>query len=183
MQHSWMLNKQGMYDPQYEHDACGIAMLANINGRQNHTIISQAIFALERLNHRGGRDGQRAIGDGAGILTQIPHKLFQNEWKKQGVILPEQGMYGVGMFFLPQNKSSRKRCEEIINHTIVEENLDLIGIRHVPINDTILSQKAKETQPVICQVFIKSPFEQPKDIKFERKLYKLRRKIENTLKK
>jgi glutamate synthase domain-containing protein 1 len=79
-----MIDKQGMYDPQFEHDACGIAMLAHINGNKSHSIVSKSLIALERLDHRGGRGADQSVGDGAGILTQIPHKLFQTEWKRAG---------------------------------------------------------------------------------------------------
>lgn len=182
MHRAWTIDKQGMYDPQFEHDACGIALLAHINGEKTHSIVSQALIALERLDHRGGHGADKLLGDGAGILTQIPHKLFQAEWEKAGKPLIEAGKYGVGMFFLPQQKSSRQLCEEIIENIIMMEELVLIGWRTVPTNDRNLHLKAKETQPVIRQVFVESPYDEPGDIKFERKLYKVRRKIERALK-
>ncbi|THE13143.1 glutamate synthase large subunit [Bacillus timonensis] len=182
MHQTWTLDKQGMYDPQFEHDACGIAMLANINGKQTHSIVAQALMALERLDHRGGRGADNSLGDGAGILTQIPHTLFQAEWEKAGKSLSDAGKYGVGMFFLPQREDSRKRCEEIIENVMETEGLKLFGWRTVPTNDVNLHQQAKETQPVIRQLFVKSPYSEPGDIRFERKLYQVRRKIEKTLK-
>ncbi|MCC3358145.1 glutamate synthase large subunit [Bacillus sp. REN16] len=182
MHRTWTQDKQGMYDPQNEHDACGIAMLANINGKQTHSIVSQALIALERLDHRGGRSKDNLLGDGAGILTQIPHKLFQTEWKKAGIPLIDAGKYGVGVFFLPQQESPRKHCEEIIENIIKAEGIELFGWRNVPTNDKNLHQQAKETQPVIRQLFVKSPFNESWDIKFERKLYQVRRKIEKAFK-
>ncbi|RFB12143.1 glutamate synthase large subunit [Bacillus sp. HNG] len=182
MHRTWTLDKQGMYDPQFEHDACGIAMLANINGKQTHSIVSQALIALERLDHRGGRGADNILGDGAGILTQIPHTLFQAEWEKAGKSLIDAGKYGVGMFFLPQREDSRKRCEDIIENVMETEGLKLFGWRNVPTNDKSLHQQAKETQPVIRQLFVKSPYSKPGDIRFERKLYQVRRKIEKALK-
>ncbi|MBM7713530.1 glutamate synthase (ferredoxin) [Bacillus thermophilus] len=182
MHRTWTIDKQGMYDPQLEHDACGIALLAHISGKPTHSIVSQALMALERLDHRGGRGADQLLGDGAGILTQIPHEFFQAEWEKAEKRLPDAGKYGVGMFFLPQQKNARQRCEKIIEHTIETEKLGLHGWRTVPINDGNLHQQAKETQPVIRQVFVKSPYDEPGDIKFERKLYEVRRKIEKVLK-
>ncbi|WP_010284796.1 glutamate synthase large subunit [Bacillus timonensis] len=175
-------DKQGMYNPQFEHDACGIALLANINGRQTHSIVSQALVALERLDHRGGRGADNLLGDGAGILTQIPHQLFRTEWEEAGKLLIDAGKYGVGMFFLPQQKSSRQRCKDIIENIITEEGLEFFDWRNVPTFDKNLHQQAKETQPVIRQIFVKSPYEMAGDIKFERKLYQVRRKIEKALK-
>ncbi|MEH7381112.1 glutamate synthase large subunit [Bacillus sp. JJ1533] len=182
MHRTWTLDKQGMYDPQFEHDACGIAMLANINGKRTHAIVSQALVALERLDHRGGRGADNMLGDGAGLLTQIPHELFRTEWARAGKALMDAGYYGVGMFFLPQQKGPRERCVEIIENSVKTEGLELFGWRNVPTNDKNLHQQAKETQPVIRQLFVKSPFHEPGDIKFERKLYQVRRKIEKALK-
>lgn len=181
MHQSWTADKQGMYDPRFEHDACGIAMLANINGKTNHTIVSQALTALERLDHRGGHGTDNRLGDGAGILTQLPHQLFASEWKKVGKQLVDAGMYGVGMFFLPQEQSARKHCEEIIETIIEKERLKLFGWRTVPTNDSSLPLQAKETQPVIKQAFVLSPYDKCCDIRFERKLYQIRKEIEKTL--
>lgn len=183
MKQSWMVTKQHMDKPQFEHDSCGIALLANISGKQTHALVSQAIIALERMTHRGGRDEEQGIGDGAGILTQIPHKLFRHEWEKEGKKLPEQGEYGVGMLFLPQGEKTRSRCKERIQRIIQMEELELIGFRDVPVDGTCLSLKAKETKPAICQVFVQSPHGSPADRNFEKKLYAVRRKIEKELKK
>lgn len=182
MQRTWIIEKQGMYDPQFEHDACGIALLANIHGRRDHFIVSQALMALERLNHRGGCHPDKTIGDGAGILTQIPHKFFRAEWKKAGISLAGEGKYGVGMFFLPQQSKCRQICEALIEKTINAANLKIIGWRKVPVNDSHLHQQAKETQPVIKQIFVESPYEESGDSKFERQLYEVRRKVEKAIK-
>ncbi|MEK3885987.1 glutamate synthase large subunit [Bacillus sp. FSL K6-3431] len=183
MHQIWTAKKQGMYDPQFEHDACGIAMMANIKNVKSHKIVTQALTALERLDHRGGRGADINLGDGAGILTQIPHELFEEEWKNAGGIHPEAGKYGVGMFFLPQHSSVRERCEDIIESVIATEDLQLFNWRTVPTDDAMLNEQAKETQPVIRQVFVLSPYEKQGDIKFERKLYQVRRKIEKALEK
>ncbi|MFD1851824.1 glutamate synthase large subunit [Oceanobacillus bengalensis] len=177
----WTAENQGMYDSSLEHDACGIAMLANINGNRTHTIVNQALTALERLDHRGGHGDDSRLGDGAGILTQIPHKLFELEWGKVGKQLVDAGMYGVGMFFLPSNETDRKRCEDIIENMIEKENITLFGWRTVPTDDSDLPLKAIETQPVVRQVFVLSPYDKCEDIRFERKLYEIRKKIEQEL--
>lgn len=181
MHQSWTTNKQGMYDSRFEHDACGIAMLANINGNKTHTIVSQALTALERLDHRGGHGVDNQLGDGSGILTQLPHELFKTEWKKAGKQLADAGKYGVGMFFLPQKQTVRKQCEEIIETVIENERIKVFGWRTVPTNDSNLPEEAKESQPVIKQVFVVSPYDKCEDIRFERKLYEIRKRIEKEL--
>ncbi|RKQ35630.1 glutamate synthase large subunit [Oceanobacillus halophilus] len=181
MQHTQRIENKGLYEAHLEHDACGIAMLANINGIESHTIVSQALTALERLDHRGGHDAENDVGDGAGILTRIPHKLFETEWSENGKTFVEVGMYGVGMFFLPADDSERERSEMMIERMIGKTGLEIFGWRTVPTNNRSLSQQAKATQPVIKQVFVLSPYEKPEDIRFERKLYLLRKKIEKAL--
>lgn len=182
MHQTWTIDKQGMYDPQLEHDACGIAMLANINGARTHSIVTKSLIALQRLDHRGGRGADKRLGDGAGILTGIPHELFQSEWEKEGKPLVDEGKYGVGLFFLPQQKEAREYCEEIIENMIKAEKLEVFGWRTVPTNDTCLNGGAKESQPAVRQLFVKSPYEERGDIRFERKLYAIRRKVEKALK-
>ncbi|MFC5464234.1 glutamate synthase large subunit [Lederbergia graminis] len=182
MERNWSKEQQGLYNPQFEHDACGIAMLANIKGNKSHSIVSQALTALERLDHRGGRGADNRLGDGAGILTEIPHRLFQLEQEAAGEASLEKGKYGVGMLFLPQQLEARQRSEALIESTIKAEGLQVIGWRTVPTNDETLNNDAKQTQPFIRQLFIVSPFKEASDIRFERKLYQIRRKIENQLK-
>ena len=130
MHRTWTIDKQGMYDPQFEHDACGIALLAHINGNPSHSIVSKSLIALQRLDHRGGRGANNSVGDGAGILTQIPHKLFQTEWKRAGKLLMDAGKYGIGMFFLPKQEDTRKHCEEIIGNIIESEKLEIIRLEN-----------------------------------------------------
>ncbi|GIN72618.1 glutamate synthase [NADPH] large chain [Bacillus sp. J14TS2] len=171
-------NQQGLYNPQFEHDACGIALLADINGKKSHKLINQALTALERLDHRGGRGADQRLGDGAGILTQIPHQLFRQEWIKKNEEPLEAGKYGVGMFFLPQQPDAREFCEKTIESVIESQGLSLYGWRTVPTDDQLLHAQAKTTQPVVRQVFVQSSYDEPGDIQFERILYQIRRKIE-----
>ncbi|PWA13145.1 glutamate synthase large subunit [Pueribacillus theae] len=174
--------KQGLYDPQFEHDACGIAMLVNIKGKKTHTIVADALTALERMNHRGGRSEDQKIGDGAGVMTELPHELFKQEWKHRGKQLPQPGQYGVGMLFLPNEPHVRQLCEDIIVSAINEEKLQLFGWRTVPTNDSVLNTQFKETRPCIRQAFITSVVTSEEENQFERTLYQLRRRIEREIK-
>jgi len=112
---------QGLYDPEQEHEACGIGMIANINGEQSHSIVQNAINILCNLEHRGGQSSDTSTGDGAGILTQIPHRFFLKQCEKENIYLPREGEYGVGMVFLPQNHDIRKQSKEIFGTIIKEE--------------------------------------------------------------
>ncbi|MDQ0216120.1 glutamate synthase domain-containing protein 2/glutamate synthase domain-containing protein 1/glutamate synthase domain-containing protein 3 [Oikeobacillus pervagus] len=172
------LRKLGLYDPQFEHDACGIAMLANIQGKKSHQIVDQALTALERLDHRGGRGADDRLGDGAGILTEIPHSFFEKEWQKKGKDLPPIRQYGVGMLFLPRQTEVRQYCEELIENVLEKEQIPLFGWRTVPTNPQQLNDEAKATQPIIRQLFVLKPSEEIPELTFEQKMYQVRRKVE-----
>ena len=105
--------KQGLYDPRYEHAACGVGLVANIKGEKSHSIIDHGIEILINLGHRGASGADPDTGDGAGFLIQVPHKFFQKESADLGISLPGQGNYGVGVVFLPQESTQREKCEEI----------------------------------------------------------------------
>src|SRR5690606_8272710 len=154
MERNWSKEKQGLYDPQFEHDACGIAMLANIKGITSHKIVTQALIALERMNHRGGRGSDRRAGDGAGIMTGLPHRLFQEEWQTRGVALPEPGQYGVAMLFLPAEQEAGQLSESIIEEVVAQQGLHLIGWRACPTDESALSAQAEQTRPGIRQLFV-----------------------------
>lgn len=171
--------EQGLYNPQQEHDACGIALVANIKGTKTHSIVTQALIALERMNHRGGRGADGKVGDGAGIMTEIPHALFAHDWQLAGKLLPKPGQYGVGMLFLPQAPHYQQLCEEIIARAVAEEKLQLFGWRMVPTRDEVLVPLAKQTRPCIRQVFVVPVETSPVDgDELERRCYLLRRRIE-----
>lgn len=172
------LKRQGLYDPQFEHDACGIALLANISGDKTHTIVSQALTALERLNHRGGQTGAEQLGDGSGILTELPHQLFLNDWKEKEKQLPSIGTYGVAMIFLPQEVEKVTAYKTRINEIVQNENLELFGWRNVPTNDDELGKTAKQSQPSVQQLFVTPTNKELDNDQFERLLYVTRRKIE-----
>ncbi|QHS23217.1 glutamate synthase large subunit [Virgibacillus sp. MSP4-1] len=170
--------QQGLYDPKFESDACGIGFIANIDGHQTHQMIQDAITILCRLEHRGGRGSDPNTGDGAGIMMQIPDELYRKEWNQ---MLPKQGDYAVGMLFLPQQEHLRKKAESVIESVIEEEHHELIGWRTVPVNESILSETAASTMPYIRQVFIKKPEKLYSADQFKQSLYLIRRIIEKRI--
>ncbi|SER18439.1 glutamate synthase large subunit [Piscibacillus halophilus] len=170
--------KQGLYDPKHESDACGIGFIANIDNEKSHQMIEDAITILCRLEHRGGRGSDPRTGDGAGIMMQIPDELYRKKWNE---LLPKSGDYAVGMVFLPQHDRLREKAEKVINQVIEEENHELIGWRTVPVNDSMLSDTAKSTMPYIKQVFIKKTKSTHSPEKFNQSLYLIRRMIERRI--
>lgn len=170
--------KQGLYDPRFEHDACGTGFVVNIKGIASHDIIGQGLTILDNLAHRGATGSETDTGDGAGILIQVPHKFFQRESRKLGFSLPGERYYGVGMLYLPQDETLRHNFETIIETICEEEGQHVLGWRTVPFDDSTLGPTAKAAQPVIRQIFV----ERNKTIKdrmsFERKLYVIRKRAE-----
>lgn len=170
--------KQGLYDPQYEKDACGMGFVAHIKGQKSHDIVRQALTVLESMEHRGGQGSEPNTGDGAGIMLQIPHRFFEEEMKQQGVVLPEAGQYGVGMLFMSQDEALRQKHESTLRTIIEEAGQTCLGFRTVPTYDEMLGQSAKAVKPYVRQVFIGRSDELAEDLAFERKLYLIRRKAE-----
>jgi len=180
MQRNKIPNKQGLYDPAFEHDACGIGFIADLNQGASNQTVKQGISMLCRLDHRGAQSGDSDTGDGAGILTQLPHIFFQKACKEMKA--KEQGSYGVGMLFLPQNCKARQECEEAVNHIIHEEGQEVLTWRNVPVNNNCIGKNAKESQPFIRQVFIGKSKEIRDEESFERKLYLIRKLAEKRIK-
>lgn len=172
--------KQGLYDPQFERDACGIGFVVDIKGNKSHDIIRQALTILMNLTHRGGSGSESNTGDGAGILLQIPHEFLKNACMHNGINLPSQGEYGVGMVFLPRDPSMRRLCEEKIENIINEEGQTLLGWRTVPTNDDSLGGMARSCMPFIRQVIIARNPNIKDQMAFERKLYIIRKRAEKT---
>ncbi|CAG7653503.1 glutamate synthase large subunit [Paenibacillus allorhizosphaerae] len=170
--------KQGLYDPQFEHDACGIGFVAHIKGKPSHDIVSQALTVLCNLDHRGGQ-GEHNTGDGAGILLQLPHKYFVKACEAESIRLPEPGRYGVGMVFLPQDAEARIACERLVEEKVREAGQLFLGWRTVPTNNAKLGQSARSAEPVVRQVFIGASDEVPGEMALERKLYVIRKLAEN----
>lgn len=169
--------KQGLYDPAYEHDACGIGFIANIKGNISREIVKQGISMLCRLEHRGGQGSDPQTGDGAGIMVQVPHYFFQQTCNDLNI--PETGNYGVGMLFLPQDKEERKWFERTFEAIVQEEEQTLLGWRDVPVDASQIGQAAKKSQPFIRQVFIEKSDKSMSEQAFERILYVIRKRAES----
>jgi glutamate synthase (ferredoxin) len=173
--------KQGLYDPQYEHDACGVGFVVNIKGRKSHKIIRDALQVLINLNHRGACGCEVNTGDGAGILMQIPHGFFKETCKVDKIKLPPLGDYGVGMVFLSRDPNERRACEIIFEKIVVEEGLKFLGWRVVPTNNTTLGATARSGEPFVQQAFIKRNARLDDELAFERKLYVIRKRAEKAI--
>ena len=162
--------KQGLYNPNNEHDACGIGFVANITGAKNHSIVENGLEMLENLEHSGAVGADKSVGDGAGMLTNIPDKLFRAEFKKLSKHLPKENNYGVGMIFLPPQKKEQLKSFKIIDKFLKENQLILFHVRNVPVNRSTLSKRMQESEPVIKQFFVKAKNES--NIRFlEKKLF------------
>ena len=181
MKHLTTPKKQGLYTPHNEHDSCGVGFVANSQGGKSHKIVTQGLEILTNLTHRGATGYDPKLGDGAGILIQIPDTLFQKKGRELGIKIPEAGNYGVGMLFLPQDEKLRKTCEEIISNVIAEEEQTELGWRDVPVNNKKIAQAAKDVEPVIRQIFIGRGDFTDGQAAFERKLFVIRKRIENLI--
>ena len=147
--------KQGFYDPANEHDACGIGFVAHIKGNKSHSIIEQGLLILKNIDHRGAVGADKLMGDGAGILIQIPDQYYREVMAQQGVTLPTLGEYGVGMVFLPKENASRIACEQEIERAVRDEGQVVLGWRDVPVDSEMpMSPRVRATEPVIRQIFI-----------------------------
>lgn len=178
MRHTELPRKQGLYDPQFEKDACGMGFIAHIKGKPSHDIVSNALTMLFNMEHRGGQGSEPNSGDGAGIMLQLPHRFFAAEAEALGFTLPEPGQYGVGMIFLSHNEEIRARHEELLSKIIEEEGQTVLGYRTVPTYDEMLGKTAKAAKPYVRQVFIGRSAGLADDLAFERKLYVVRKRAE-----
>ncbi|MEO8506141.1 MAG: glutamate synthase-related protein [Betaproteobacteria bacterium] len=172
----WPPVGQGLYDPANEHDACGLGFIANIKGRKNHAIVRHALSILENLTHRGATGADPLQGDGAGILIQLPDAFLRRACGKLGITLPAIGQYGVGMVFLPQEPASRMACAQEIERAITAEGQTLLGWRDVPTDNSGLSERTKEVEPVIRQFFVGRGGRNVDQDALERKLYVIRKR-------
>ncbi|MEI7684315.1 MAG: glutamate synthase large subunit [Planctomycetota bacterium] len=177
---------QGLYDPKHEHDACGVGFIADLKNRQSHDLIDKALEILRNLEHRGACGCEANTGDGAGILFQLPHTFLVKAAKALHITLPARGSYGVGMVYLPQDPIDRARCEYLFERVVRDEGQVVLGWRDVPTNHAPIGPTAIESEPVIRQIFIKKisglPADRPDDpLGFERKLYVIRKLIENEI--
>ena len=175
--------QQGLYNPKNEHDACGVGFVANIHGNKSHTIVAQGLQILTNLTHRGATGYDPKLGDGAGILIQMPDDLIRDEAKKLSVDLPSFGQYACGLIFFPQSTAHRNQCEKIITDIIKEEGQTFLTWRDVPTNNSNIADAAKALEPKIKQVIIGQGKEVKDQNHFERKLFVIRKRIEHSVKK
>ncbi|MCK5393731.1 MAG: glutamate synthase subunit alpha, partial [Candidatus Omnitrophica bacterium] len=173
--------KQGLYDPRFEHDNCGVGFVCNINGEKSHTLVKDGINVLNRLSHRGAVGSDPKTGDGAGILLQIPHEFFLKITENLRINLPSLGDYGTGLVFLPTDSQDLEFCKSIFEKVIKEEGQSLLGWRKVPVDNSDIGEGAKQSQPMIEQVFIGKVNDKNTQLQFERKLYIIRKRIENLI--
>ena len=171
--------KQGLYDPRFEKDGCGIGFVANLKGRKSYEIVDKALQVLRNLYHRGAQGCDPCTGDGAGLLIQVPHEFLTRAAGENRVKLPGAGEYGVGMVFLPRGNASRNQCETLFERVIQEERTRLLGWRDVPVKSEAIGVQARRTEPVIRQVFIAR--DMLNEAEFERKLYVIRKRVEQAI--
>jgi glutamate synthase (ferredoxin) len=180
--------KQGLYDPWFEHDACGVGFVVDLRGRKSHEIVAKALRVLLNLGHRGACGCEKNTGDGAGILMQMPHQFLLQECDRLKIELPPYGEYGVAMVYLPTDAHDRRHCEALFEQVIGEEGQRVLGWRTVPTDNSPLGPTAKKSEPVIRQIFIGreahglQPVGMQDELAFERKLYIIRQRVENAVK-
>ncbi|MBQ9029994.1 MAG: glutamate synthase large subunit [Parasporobacterium sp.] len=172
--------RQGLYDPAFEHDNCGIGAIIDIEGRASHQLVCDALSIVENLDHRAGKDAEGKTGDGVGILTQIPHRFFVKKLREAGVTLPGQRQYGVGMFFFPRDDLAMRQAKSLFTVIVRKSGLNLLAWRPVESDPEVLGPRARECMPNICQVFIERPPQVKDDLAFDRMLYIIRREFEQS---
>ncbi len=179
---------QGLYDPSYEHDACGVGFVAHIKGRRSHAIVRQALQVLINLEHRGACGCEANTGDGAGILMQMPDRFLRGEAAALGITLPPERGYGAGLIFLPHDEPCRRDIEGIFERIVVEEGQELLGWRDVPTDHRALGPSAIAVEPVFRQILIGRGPGLPApgasaegDAAFERKLFVIRKRVEHAV--
>lgn len=170
----------GLYNPQFEHDNCGIGAVVSIKGIKTHQTVSDALSIVENLEHRAGKDAEGKTGDGVGILLQISHRFFEKAVKPLGIKIGNEREYGIGMFFFPQDELARNRAKKMFEIIVEKEGLEFLGWREVPTFPNVLGKKAVDCMPYIMQGFVKKPKDVNKGIEFDRKLYVARRVFEQT---
>lgn len=173
--------KQGLYDPAFERENCGIGFVANMKGEKSHEIILQGLEILNKLEHRGAVGSDPLTGDGAGILIQIPHEFFKTQCAHLGICLPEPGRYGSGLVFLSQDRNRATRCVQIIAEVVNREGLHLLGWRDVPVDNAMIGETARKSEPVMRQVFIGAGNTFKDAMDFERRLYCARKTMSRTI--
>ena len=161
---------KGLYDPSYEHDACGVGLVVNMHGQKSHSIVRQGLEVLENLTHRGACGCDPLTGDGAGILVQTPHEFFSSVAPQAGIRLPAPGDWAVGNVFLPPSIEERESAESFFEKLCREEGMEFLGWRNVPVDNSSIGSTARDVEPVVRQAFIARGKKTSRDF-FEWKLY------------
>nr|WP_291529452.1 glutamate synthase large subunit [Bacteroides sp. UBA939] len=169
------MKQKNLYNPEFEHDACGVGLVIDIHGNKSHDIVEQGLQVLENMLHRGAESADNKTGDGAGIMLQIPHEFIL----LQGIPVPERGKYGTGLLFLPRDEEQSALCMDVLNSVLAQENLNLLAVRTVPVRSDILGDISRENEPVIKQIFVTDPNLSSVDL--EQKLYIARKKTEKQI--
>ena len=169
-----------IYDPGMEHDACGIGAIVDLKGNPSHDTVDKALKIVEKLEHRAGKDASGKTGDGVGLMIQVPHKLMVKAAAALGIVLGDVRDYGVGMFFFPQDGLKRAQAKKMMEIIIAKEGMDFLGWRDVPTHPEILGQKALDCMPCICQCFVARPEGCARGLDFDRKLFVARRLFEQS---
>jgi glutamate synthase domain-containing protein 2/glutamate synthase domain-containing protein 1/glutamate synthase domain-containing protein 3 len=175
------IRPQGLYDPRFEHDACGVGFVVNMNGARSHTIIEQGLQILQNLAHRGACGCDPLTGDGAGMLVQLPHEFLREVCKPLRITVPDAGRYGVGMVFLPRNVRERNACLAMFEKIIREEGQKFLGWRQVPVDENAPGPLARKGMPEIRQVFVAAGRGVKDPATLERKLYVIRKRVEHAV--
>ncbi|WP_416675290.1 glutamate synthase large subunit [Egbenema bharatensis] len=175
MNNNSLPTKQGLYDPQFEHDACGVGFVVHMKGAKSQAIVEDGLTILLNLDHRGAVGAETNTGDGAGILLQVPHKFLKRVMAEQGIALPEAGQYGVGMIYTSPDPAVRQASRQIFEQVVADEGLHVLGWRDVPTDNSSLGNMAKASEPFMQQVFIQRSPDLTDDLAFERKLYVIRK--------
>jgi glutamate synthase domain-containing protein 2/glutamate synthase domain-containing protein 1/glutamate synthase domain-containing protein 3 len=177
----WQPRRQGLYDPFFEHDACGVGFVANIKGVRSHDIIQKGLTVLQNLTHRGACGCDPTTGDGAGLLIQVPHEFLRKACRGAGISLPGPGEYGVGLVFLPRDVREQNACTQLFEKIVREEELRFLGWRRVPIDESKCGELAHQSLPEIRQIFIGRGRSAPDQAALERKLYVVRKLVESAV--
>ena len=170
---------QGLYDPSKEHDSCGVGFVADMKNRKSHDILEKGLQILINLDHRGAVGADPSLGDGCGVLTQIPHPFFAAECAKLGFELPAPGHYAIGQFFMPRQAETRQQARGIVEEVVAAEGLNVLGWRDVPVDSSVLGERVKAVEPVMQQIFVGRPADVASEDDFERRLYIVRKVVSN----
>ena len=173
-------DQRGLYDPKFEHDACGIGAVVSIHGKKTYKTVDDALKIVEKLEHRAGKDAAGETGDGVGLMLQVPHKLMKKVAAEEGIVLGGERDYGVGMFFFPSDPLKRAQAKKMLEIIVAKEGMEFLGWREVPTHPEVLGEKALGCMPYICQCFVKRPADCEPGLPFDRRLYVARRVFEQS---